>query len=252
MGGSHFYAHEGRCFRGLNRVAELVDLKGILRSDHTLPWNGWNLSERLATSSPVYVDSDVRAAARGEAVFGVGRGWRDWVYVTIGTGIGGCLVRDGEPYAGARGNAMIIGSGALTNICESCGVTSHPVTENLASGPALARRFREIRGEVAMAEDVFAAAQDGDPAGRGLLEEAGVTMGVTLAFLINTLDPEGVVIGGGLGLAEGPYRTGMEASVREHIWAEAARGLEIRNVVLGVDAGIVGAGLVAAECIENR
>ena len=232
-------------------VAELVGLDGRIASGHTLPWHGWDLSDRLSALGCVRVDSDIRTAARAEAMFGAGRGWGDWIYVSIGTGIGGCLVREGVPYAGARGNAMIVASAPLTGTCEACGAISHPVTEELASGPALVSRFREMGGRAARAEDVFEAAASGDTAAHDLLEDAGTTMGVTIGFMINTLDPEGVVIGGGLGLAEGPYRNALVSSTRTHVWAEASRELEIRSATLGVDVGIVGAGLLAAERLST-
>jgi glucokinase len=228
-------------------VAELVDLDGRISSGHTLPWNGWDLRDRLSSLGTVCVDSDIRTAARGEAIFGAGRGWRDWVYVSIGTGIGACLVRDGVPYAGARGNAMVVASAPLTGTCEVCGATSHPVTEELSSGPALASRFRELGGRANRAEDVFEAAASGNTAAHDLLVNAGATAGVTIGFMINTLDPEGVVIGGGLGLAEGPYRDALVSSTRRHVWADASRELEIRSAALGVDAGIVGAGLLPRQ-----
>lgn len=247
---STFETDSGRVYVGIG-VAELVDLTGRITSGHTLPWNGWDLGDRLSTLRRVRVDSDIRTAARAEAMFGAGRGWRDWIYVSIGTGIGGCLVREGVPYAGARGNAMIVASAPLTGTCEACGAISHPVTEELASGPALVSRFHEMGGRAERAEDVFEAAASGDTAAHDLLEEAGTTMGVTIGFLINTLDPEGVVIGGGLGLAEGLYRNALVSSTRTHVWAEASRELEIRSAALGVDAGIVGAGLLAAERLST-
>jgi glucokinase len=223
-------------------VAELVDLAGNVTSSHTIAWRGVPVRERLARLAPVVVESDVRAHALAEARYGAGRPFRLFAFVTVGTGISCCLVQDGRPYAGARGNALILASSPLTTACSACGATLRPVLEEFASGPALAARLGAAR-----AEDVLAAAAEGDLEAAQVVESAGAALGVSVGWLVNVLDPEAVIVGGGLGLAGGLYWESFVAAAREHIWADASRDLPILMAGLGPDAGLIGAAATVVQ-----
>lgn len=231
-------------------VAELVDCEGNVTSSCTIHWRGLPVQQRLSGIAPAHVESDVRAAAVAEAIFGAGRGHRVFVYVTVGTGISCCLVQDGHPLKGAKGNAITMASSPLSTVCTHCAVKLRPVLEEFASGPAIARRFSEARRkaessgratEAGTAEEVFLAASKGDQAAAEILTSAGEALGVSTAFLVNVLDPEMIVVGGGLGVAGGLYWDSFLQSCREHIFADNSRGLPIVAAQLGTDAGLVGA-----------
>lgn len=223
-------------------VAELVDLQSNITSGHTIGWKGLPVWERLSGLAPAVVESDVRAAALAEAVFGAGRGFRHFVYVTVGTGISSCLVQDGHPYAGSHGNALILASSPLTSVCTQCGSRLQPVLEEFASGPALLKRYNgESSRQAVSGEDVCSAAASGDPAAIQVVTSAGEALGVSLAFLINTLDPEAVIVGGGLGSVEGLYWQSFVKATRTHIWVESHRNLPILHAALGTQAGLIGA-----------
>jgi glucokinase len=168
--------------------------------------------------------------------------------VTVGTGISCCLVQDGKPYAGARGGALVFASSPLTTTCTECGAELHPVLEEFASGPALTRRFNASAASTASGagpaencEAVIAAAASGDETASEIVRTGAEALGVGVAWLANTLDPEAVIVGGGLGVAGGLYWDHFVASARRHIWAEAARPLPIHKASLGADAGLIGA-----------
>lgn len=223
-------------------VAELVDLSGNVTSGATLRWKGTPVAERLSEIAPAVVESDVRAAALGEAWLGAGRGFREFVYVTVGTGISSTLVQGGRPYAGARGNALVMASAPASTTCNACGTQLHPVLEEFASGPAMARRYAAAGGHsVCRGEDVTAAAEAGVPLAVEIVSSAGEALGVGVAFLANVLDPAALVVGGGVGLCGGLYWRTFEASTRAHIWAENTRELPILPARLGPDAGMIGA-----------
>src|SRR5687768_9610244 len=114
-------------------VPELVDLNGRLASGGTVDWRGVSLTDRFAGVGPVWVEADVRAAALAEARFGAGRTYRLFAYVTVGTGISHTLVQDGRPFAGARGNALVLASGPTSVRCPGCGTWARPVLEAVAS-----------------------------------------------------------------------------------------------------------------------
>ncbi|MGA2528459.1 MAG: ROK family protein [Acidimicrobiales bacterium] len=201
-------------------VPELVSLDGQIQSAASWDWRDGSWKAALAEIAPVYIDSDVRAGALAESWFGAGRGLSSFLYVSIGTGVSHCFVVDGRPWRGARGNAIVSGA---------------PLVETKASGPALASKANKSR-----AEDVLASESD-----RPIVDAAAAALGLEIARLVNALDPEAVVIGGGLGLAPG-FRQAIIESMRPEIYATDTRGLEVLPAALGVHAGVIGAALVAA------
>ena len=230
-------------------VAELVDGDGNVTSDQTIRWRRTPVQRELSEIAPAHVESDVRAGALAEAIFGAGKGIRIFVYVTVGTGISHCLVQDGRPFRGAKGNAITFASSPLSTTCEHCGTRLRPILEEFASGPAIARRYAQGRRnpksgqpiEAVCAEDVFRRAERRDRAARETVTSAGDALGVSTAFLVNVFDPERVVVGGGLGVAGGLYWKTFQRACREHIFADNSRALPIVPARLGVDAGLVGA-----------
>jgi glucokinase len=223
-------------------VAELVVLQGNVTSSHTIAWTGMPVQSRLAELAPCIVESDVRAAALAEAICGAGQSFQQFVYVTVGTGISHSLVLDGRPFLGARGNGLTFASSPMTAICPACGATSHVVLENFASGPALVARYNQLSGgQYIHGEEVIAAAAKGDAQAIEVVETAGEALGVGVGWLVNVLDPQAVIIGGGLGLAGGLYWNRFIASTRYHIYANNSRDLPILQAALDVDAGLIGA-----------
>ena len=224
-------------------VCELVDRTGEVVSSNCVAWRGVPLRERLASVAPTWIEADVRAAALAEALFGAGRGRDVFLYLTIGTGIASCLVIDGQPFTGARGATGTVASSPWPRPPEF----NLPATslEDVASGPALVRRFQQLHGDARSGHDVLAAAEKGHAVALGVVRSAGEAVGATVALLVNVLDPECVIIGGGLGLSDGPYWESLVASSRKHIWSEIHRGLPILKATTGTDAGIIGAAAAA-------
>lgn len=216
-------------------VCELVDPRGNITSDFTVKWKGVPVQARLSEIAPAVVESDVRAHAKAEATFGEGRRFRDFVFLSVGTGISSCLVQAGVPYAGARGNALVCSTSPLTLYLED-GSSVSQVMEEFSSGSGIANRF-----SVERAEAVFEAASKGDKRALHVLESAGAALGNTAAFLANVLDPEAIIVGGGLGSAGGPYWQRFIDVTREHIWSDDTRALPIIKTALGNDAGVIGA-----------
>lgn len=230
-------------------VPELVDPEGNITSSHSLAWQDISVQAAFASLAPTVVESDVRAGALAEAVYGAGRAYRIFVYVTVGTGISSTLVQDGRPFAGARGNALIMASSPFSVECSLCGETLNPVLEEFASGPALVARYNRHGSRVAeRGEDVTTAAEDGDDAAVKVVQSAGKALGNSVAFLVNVMDPEAVVVGGGLGSSGGLYWDSFVSSTRAHIWAENSRKLPILPAAMGADSGLFGA---AATVFRN-
>ncbi|MEJ7616162.1 MAG: ROK family protein [Pyrinomonadaceae bacterium] len=224
-------------------VAELIDLAGAVASEHTIKWRGLPVVHRLSRVAPTRLEADVRAAALAEAKCGAGQGFDSFLYLTVGTGISCCLVLHGRPFAGAHGAALICASSSLTCRCAECGAENRFVLEEYAAGPALVNRYRRCTAvNVSQAEQVFHHAAAGDQDARRVLETAGSALGVTTGLLINVLDPQAVVVGGGLGRAGGCYWESFVKSTREHTWSELVRHIPIKRAALD-EAGVIGAAL---------
>lgn len=223
-------------------VPELVDPEGNITSSHSLDWQDMSVQAEFSRLAPASVESDVRAGALAEAMFGAGRPYRLFVYVTVGTGISSTLVQDGRPFAGARGNALVMASSPFSVECSCCGAALKPVLEEFASGPALVARYNRHGSRVVeKAEEVTAAAREGDRAAAMVVTSSGEALGNSVGFLVNVMDPEAIVVGGGLGSAGGLYWDSFIASTRAHIWAENSRRLPIVPAAMGADSGMIGA-----------
>lgn len=231
-------------------VCELVDLNGAVVSNSTLNWQGLPVRERLSRIAPAYLEADVRAAALGEALHGAGRPFRQFLYVTIGTGISSCLVLDGRPFTGSRGATGTMASSPLPSPDGMSG-SRQPTLEELASGPALVARFNAAGGKVASGEEVLTAAASGEPDAVAIVRSAAQVLGASIGGLVNVLDPAAIVIGGGLGLSRGLFRDTLEIYTRQHIWSELHRDLPILPAALGLDAGIVGAAATAWQRLNQ-
>ena len=240
---------------------------GILRFAPNLAWRDAPLvafvSERLDV--PVVADNDNTAAAWGEFRFGAGRGYRDLLLVGVGTGIGGGIVADGELVRGAHGFAAEIGHIVVEPDGPLCGCGNQGCWEQVASGQAVTRAGREaVRsgaatslvalsgGDVGRVTGpmVTRAARDGDAVAIGIIAEVGRRLGVGIAGLVNVLDPEVVVVAGGVAAAGDLLLGPARATFAQTVEAPGHRPeVPIVPAALGNDAGAVGAAALALEAV---
>jgi glucokinase len=197
---------------------------------------------------PVVVENDANVAALSEWKLGAGRGRRSLVMLTLGTGVGGGVVVDGELYRGwaELGHAVVVADGPP---CQgTCTGRGH--LEAVASGNAADRAAIALWGEGATAELLVDRAEGGDEAAIKALTQIGRLLGAAIGTFTNIFSPELVVVGGGFGLAASRFLfpPALEIARREAL--EPARaGLRIVAAELGPDAGLVGAGLLALEAV---
>jgi len=226
-----------------------------------LAWRGVDLKRELEerVDLPVVVENDANAAAWGEFRFGAGHDVDDLLLVTVGTGVGGGLVLDGELYRGAFGVGAEIGHLRVVPGGRLCGCGNYGCFEQYASGSALVRNARDAvregsllartlldhaHGDVEQIDGpvITEAAQGGDKFALEQLAEVGRWLGEGIASLTAVLDPAVVAIGGGVSeagpLLLDPVRSAFEANL-------SGRGhrpmLEIRPATLGNRAGVIGA-----------
>jgi glucokinase len=245
-------------------AAGLVDFAaGVLRFAPNLPLREIPLRDEVATRSglPCLVDNDANAAAWGEFRFGAGRGARHMLLVTVGTGIGGGIVWDGALYRGAHGFAAEIGHVIVEPGGPRCGCGNRGCWEQVASGQAMDRLGREAArkdpdgaiarlagGAGVQGAHVTAAAREGDPGAMAIVREVGGRLGEGLAGLVNILDPEVVVVGGGVGDEGDIFLEPARRAYRDTVEAPHHRpDVPIVVADLGNDAGAIGAAALALE-----
>jgi glucokinase len=227
-------------------LCELVDPLGRILSANCIHWQDQPVAEQIGELAPVVIEADVRAAALAEALFGAGRSFRIFLYITVGTGISSCLMVEGEPFLGARGATGTMASSPFAWACEKCGCPVNRTLEEIASGPALVTLLNERRpGSAKNGEEVLKSASEGNADARDVIQSAGESLGSSVGLLVNVLDPEAVIVGGGLGLSEGLYWESLVVSTRRHIWSEVHRQLPILRAGTGQNAGVIGAAAAA-------
>ncbi len=218
------------------------------------------LEERLRL--PVVVANDARAAALGEWRFGAGRGASDLVYITVGTGIGGGIVSAGRLLLGARGLAGEIGHVTVEPDGAPCACGGRGCLEALASGPAIARAAlaRIEAGQASTIPELLAgdlgqltaqvvahAALAGDELAKTVVHQAARYIGIALANLVHTLEPQIILIGGGVAQTGDLLFDAVRAAVRERTIAGLHEGVRIQPAALGDDAGALGAAALSLE-----
>jgi glucokinase len=208
---------------------------------------------------PVVVENDANAAAWAEARFGAGHGERYLVMLTLGTGLGGGIVLDGQLYRGRLGIAAEIGHVIIEPHGRRCGCGNRGCWERYASGTALVREAQELatispvvatrlleiaggRPEAINGLAVTQAAQDGDEAALEAFRVVGYWLGHGMSILAATLDPGVFVLGGGVSAAGELVREPAAQAFLERLTARGYRDApEVRLAELGPEAGIVGA-----------
>ncbi len=199
------------------------------------------VAERLEVpSSKVALENDANVAALGEAWAGAGREEKDFLLVTLGTGVGGGVVLGGEIQTGAGGLAGEVGHICVSPDGPLCGCGKRGCLETLASATAASRRAKE-RGLTEDLAQLSSQARDGDSEAKELLFEVGLDLGRGLAAPTVLLDLRVYVIGGGFGAALELLRPGIEAGLEERAYGRVAGDYKILRATLGADAGWVGA-----------
>jgi glucokinase len=216
----------------------------LSRANHLPTWKDVAIPDILGSKLdiPVVLENDGNCAVWGESCVGVGRGARAIVLFTLGTGVGGGIVLDGELWTGVGGAAGAFGHLVIDPAGPLCLCGQHGCLEQYASATSVARRFG--RGA---APDAFSAAESGDADGIDAVGEACEALAAAIAATIHTLQPDLVIIGGGMAAAGDalllPVCEGVHQRVRP-AWLASTR---IVLASLGGDAGWIGAALWAAH-----
>jgi glucokinase len=244
---------------GMGAPGPLDREKGIVVVAPNLGWRDFPLRDRVEKrlGLPATLDNDANCATVGEWWLGAARGGKNVVGITIGTGIGGGLIINGELYHGASDVAGEIGHTTIDVNGRHCKCGNYGCLEAYASGPAIATRAREalVREDSASmlpsmvdgqpdritAEVVYDAAKKGDGLANEIVRDTARYLGAGIATLLNVINPDTVVVAGGVTRAGeallGPLRT----EVRRRAFSPAVKACRIVPAELPGTAGVVGA-----------
>ena len=210
---------------------------------------------------PTRIDNDVRCAALAELKFGAGVGCQNFVCITVGTGIGSGLVINGKLVRGAANAAGEIGHIKLQmKDGPLCGCGDYGCLEAFASGPAIvamaqeyikggkSAKFREMASGGEITPYIVAkAAEEGDPVAKRIFDIVGEYIGIGLTSVINLLNPEKVIVGGGVAECGELLLAPIRKTIKERAMTVAGSSVEIVSAKLGNTAGVVGASMLIDE-----
>lgn len=224
-------------------------------------WTGMEIGNKLKErlNIPVYVDNDVHAMAIGELLYGAAKGARSIVCVTVGTGIGGAVIIDNKVVHGDSSSAGELGHMTINFDGPPCACGNHGCIEAYCSSKyilsqttaKLKKQMTPIFAEV-LEKDIenltikklFSAAKKEDEMALEIIYDTANYLGIGLAGIVNLLNPEIVVIGGGITDGGAGFVDRVTESIREHAFFSAVENLRVVKAALGNDAGFIGAGML--------
>jgi glucokinase len=229
---------------------------GFIHEAVNIGWKNFDFGSHLKelTGVPVWIDNDANLAALGENWLGAGKGCTELIAVTLGTGVGGGIIANGNVLNGANGTAAELGhvtvvpdGGAPCN----CGKTG--CLETVSSATGIVRIAKEVaksypesslhtvanNGELT-AKDVFDAADAGDEAAVKVILEVTDVLGMAIANMAIAINPEKIVIGGGVSKAGAQLLTPLEEAYRKYALRRTAEASHFEIAELGNDAGVIG------------
>lgn len=236
--------------------------KGIIMKAPNLPaLDGFRLSAILSAelNMPVILENDANAAAIGENWLGASKGFEHSICVTLGTGVGGGIILNGRILRGIDGTAGEIGHICVEPLGAPCGCGSRGCVEQYSSATAVVRLTRELENQYPKSIlqnktrltslDVYEAGKQGDNLALEVFRQMGFYLGIALADLINVLNPEVIVIGGGASSGWDLFIEHLEDQIRKRAFREPAERVKLIRAKLGDDAGILGA---AHQALKER
>lgn len=222
-------------YTGINVVAPNMHWHDVPLRDHMRDLLGW----------PVVVENNVRAMALGEAMFSDDRDVQAMAFIYARVGVGAGLVVNGDIYRGAAAGAGEIGH--MTVVVSPDGQTRQ--LEDLVSEAAI---LRATGDQEATLESVFDAAASGDERSLACLRQSAFYMGIALANLVNIFNPELIVFGGIFTQGQSQLLSTLQATIREHAFANLGDKVRLRVTQFGHQAGMIGAAALALDAFFYR
>ena len=218
--------------------------KGIVRYSNNIRWEDVPLVKEMSTYLPIPVEiaNDADCAALGETIAGAGKECSDVVMITLGTGVGGVVVLDGEIYEGRGIGGSELGHMVIVENGEPCTCGRRGCLEAYASATALKREAKRASKKELIPSEIFALAKQGDPAMKEVVEIYIRRLGLGIVNIVNIFRPQLVLLGGGISGQGESLLVPLRRILREECFGgERGDVPEIEEAVLGNNAGIIGA-----------
>ena len=197
---------------------------------------------------PVSIDNDVNACALAEKMYGICHDVDNYLWMTVSNGIGGGLVLNGKPYQGYFGNAAEIGHFCVVEQdAFPCGCGNFGCLEAETAGPGIVRRYRRLlkasfrEDDMVTARDVVEKAKTGDSIAQEVIDTAGTLIGKALSYVINLLNLQMIVLGGGVMQSFDQFFPSIERSFQANLFRDANPSVRIEKSALGYNAALIGA-----------
>ncbi len=239
--------------------------KGLVMKSPNLPeLDGFEIVAALEKKLSIrtILENDANAAAIGENWLGASKGFDTSIMVTLGTGVGGGVIINGGILRGIDGTAGEIGHINVEPEGQPCGCGSHGCVEQYASATAIVRIAKEVAKENnsntllkyhdLTSENVFETAMKGDESALEVFRQQGYYLGIMLAGLINTLNPEAIVIGGGAAGSWDLFISYLKRQIEIRCYKQPANRAKIVPAELGDDAGILGVAGLAFQMQKSK
>lgn len=250
---------------GIGSPGPLDSKKGVILETPNIPFKNFQLVKPIEDrfEIPTYLENDANAAAIGEFMFGAGRNTKNMIYITVSTGIGAGAIVEGKIYRGNTCNALELGHSTILPDGPRCNCGNYGCLEVLSSGTAIARVANEQlkagkdsslkNYEVVTSYEVFQEAKKGDKLSLDVLNKCLQYLGIGIANIITIMDPEVVVLGGGVSLAGDIVFDRVNEVVNERCFKVLKENCRVVPAALGKQSGVVGAvALAIMESSEDK
>lgn len=248
---------------GVGVPGAIDPVAGVITQSPNLPgWAGIPIGKLLQRTFhvPIFLDNDANVACLGEKFFGSGKGLKDFIYITVSTGVGGGIVANGRLLHGARGYAGEIGHMVVHPNGRKCNCGKCGCIEAHASGTAIAKIAQERLRTLSAAQrkrsklwkvakeinrglnayDVEQAARAGDAMARAIYKEMGTDLGLGLSSMIQMFNPQAIIFGGGVMKAYPLFRSAMRKTLKQNVWTVPLRNCSFMRAKLGVRVADLG------------
>jgi fructokinase len=221
---------------------------GVLKNSNTACLNGHRIAEDLAAALGVEIRmaNDANCFALAEAKFGAGKGRDVVVGLILGTGCGSGIVVKGKALGGLHGIAGEWGHNPLPGEHTPCYCGRSGCVESVIAGPNVERHYRKLTGRSVRLPEIVSRANSGEAAARRTLERLRNKFAQAIAVIINILDPDAIVVGGGVGNLDLFYTDKTRKAVLAHVFNPEVR-TEFLRPLLGDSAGVFGAATLSAS-----
>lgn len=235
---------------GIGTAGEVEPKSGVITSatDNIPNWTGTRLKEYVQGKYglPTYVDNDGNAGALAESRFGAGRGLQNFVYLCLGTGVGGAVLANGQVLRGTRNYAGALGHTSIDFAGNACNCGSYGCLETYVSGSAIGIAARDAK-IAADAKGLFCEAEKGDERAKAVVAKVGFYLGCGLANFANQFDPEAIIIGGGVSKAGNLLLDPAKAIMEERVLQGLKGKVQVLAAKFGHDSGLIGGAVVAFD-----